>query len=66
MATSDYSSVSLPGYIDDETELMSQLTQLAEFGSIDSDGNFIFKNCLRCKGPVLGHRKMKANVRIRS
>ena len=47
MATSDYSAVSLPGYIDDETELMSQLTQLAEFGSIDNDGNFIFKNCLR-------------------
>ena len=56
MATSDYSAVSLPGYIDDETELMSQLTQLAEFGNIDNDGNFIFKNCLRCKGPVLGHK----------
>ena len=56
MATSEYSAISLPGYIDDETELMSQLTQLDEFGNIDSDGNFIFNKCSKCKGPALGHK----------
>ena len=56
MATSEYSAVNLPGYIKDENELMSQLTQLANFGRIDNAGNFIFKYCQKCKGPIFEHR----------
>ena len=58
MTTSEYSAISLPGYIGDETELMSQLAQLANFGSIDNSGNFIFKCFNKCKGPILGHKEI--------
>lgn len=57
MESSQYSAVTLPGYIEDESELMNQLTRLANFGTIDNAGNFIFKFCYKCKGPVLGHKE---------
>ena len=57
MTTSEYSAISLPGYIDDETELLSQMAHLADFGNIDNAGNFIFFSCLQCHGPVLGHKE---------
>ncbi|XP_066982271.1 uncharacterized protein [Macrobrachium rosenbergii] len=57
MESSQYSAVTLPGYIEDESELMNQLTRLAKFGTIDNAGNFIFKFCHKCKGPVLGHKE---------
>ena len=60
MAKSEYFAESLPGYVENETDLMIQVSQLTEYGEIDSAGNFIFKSCLRCKGPILGHKELTA------